>query len=234
MRWTPDQSTAFLPEEIRGRFAREAEDLLDALKKQKLYIRLIEGDPKYKDPWRRRRKVSEYNPVQYSIIYWNDYKKIKRKKVEGALRRIRCGEDQPYEERPYEKHAFNRFSYIYDYRLRELIFKVLTEGFLDGDGYGILPDNIVREAFGMPPIEEVDLNFKDVDGPPRPTKKAKRQGIDYNAYFPFRDYRPSSTLEEDLLEEGPDFDNPNSPFYWPTSEDGSNPFKHYPLKEDLE
>lgn len=169
--WTPDQSVASLPKEIRIHYKREATRLLNDLHERKLRIGTQPAPKRHYGPNHKIRAVTATNPLWYQDLYrsMNKRKKHKgytkgftrrrsgkglhticeRSRVESALSQIARGLDYPL-------GASRRHSgpnHAYQAQLRNLIHTHLLNGFYEDEDHAGAPNNDVRTYFGMEPLD---------------------------------------------------------------------------------
>ena len=153
--WTFEKRLELLPEKIRAYFIDYAKILNYELKNQHLKVVLAPApNPKHAD--HKIRVVNEENPYWYSDLYYA-HNRGKRKLFEKSIERIVGGVDCDFDSRNNQ--------YNYDYAFRNMIYDILTEGYIDEFGKRVMPENEVRKYFGMEPIyeevERVDIYDKD-------------------------------------------------------------------------
>ena len=159
-KWTPEYSIRDLPGEVRQIFLEEANSLLQSLKNNRLRVILVPYDD-YRYADRKIRAVETSNPEWYQDLWLSHvyplYKKpryryrsnIRRKRTLSALERIVNLKDQFFSE-----NSLPHTRYRNDYLFRELICERLTVGYEEGSEF-VLPDNKVREYFGLEPVREI-------------------------------------------------------------------------------
>jgi len=151
MNWNPNNQLSQLPKDILKKFADFADFLYQDLKINRLEVVLIPApDPQFSG--HKIRVVNNRNSGWYSNLYWS-YSNLKRKRLMKALDMLRKTQDKDFRINKSGRYAFHIYNYSYHLLCRELIFDMLTEGYLDGSER-IFPNNSIRSFFGMDTIEE--------------------------------------------------------------------------------
>ena len=130
MKGDMNQPIKQFPDLIKRLFIEEAEILFSNLKSNKLKVVLVPA-PNPNHYGHKIRAVERENPEWYKILY-RSYPHFRRDRSLKALNIIMKLKDKKFSGK--SKHSPYRYHAIY----RELIFKRLTEGYIE-DGYKVHP-----------------------------------------------------------------------------------------------
>lgn len=150
MLWDSEQPIKELPSHIRKYFLQEAKYLFEDLEENQLKVVLVPA-PNPCFSGHKIRHIESKNPEWYRDLY-KHHPNFKRTRSLRVLRRITSLQDRPYfidntpSPLPYRFH--------YDTLYRQLIYTILTQGFLI-ERKEIRPVPEVRAYFGFPPLEDI-------------------------------------------------------------------------------
>lgn len=149
MKWDTTLPINYLPTEISNVFSTDAKYLLNDLHQYKLQVALFPA-PKPKHECHMIRVAINKNPEWYKELY-HSKNHIRRKSCINALERIS----------KYEDREFRGGPYLYDYRMREIIFDKLYNG-IDYSGLKVDGDSGIITFFDTGIIDSNYFEYSKV------------------------------------------------------------------------
>jgi len=152
--WTPEKKLSYLPDFPRELFVEEAKRLYKEFLDKRYHVVLVPA-PIQMHTGHKIRVAQSHNPGWYSSEVYYAHGRQKRKLAEKSLWRLVNRLDG-------DLCRGNKPKYNCDKTLRNLIYRRLTDGYIDDEGKRVFPNNDVRAFFGLEKMEDPETE-RDFD-----------------------------------------------------------------------